>query len=32
MRAAVLNEAPGMLHIEELRIDKPEADEVLGFG
>ena len=29
MRAAVLNEAPGMLHIEELRIDKPEPDEVL---
>lgn len=29
MRAAVLNGAPGLLDIEELRVDKPAANEVL---
>ena len=29
MRAAVLNESPGTLQIEELRIDKPGPNEVL---
>ena len=29
MRAAVLNEQPGMLHVEELGVDKPAPNEVL---